>query len=380
MKRLLKRAIVGILILAFLIPNTGCVLQPKYIEVLAEESVFEGKYYYQRYDESQQEVYREIYQGLMDQQEMFFVHGTDSDETNEILFTVLYDFPEICWTEGEVISTGYELFSCVTVRPTYICSKEEKEKREKEIREEAEEIIATIPEGYSDYQKVKYIYEYVINSVEYVDEAPDNQNIYSALINKKTVCAGYAKETQYLLELAGIPCIYVLGDATNDDGTDAHAWNIVYCEGAYYHVDTTWGDPLYDEDEESAGQFEIVYDYLCCSDAEIKDTHEPEAKYEYPECISETLNYYRVNNMYYENAERNALLNAMKQTINVKGERTTFKFANQEVYTQAKDLIINQLLDTALGYLGRKYYLRETQCFYTEYDEDNVFVIDWEYK
>lgn len=383
MKRLLKRFVGCLLILVLLLPNTGCILEPNYIEVSAETSVFEGKFYYQRYDESEQLVYREIYQGLMDFEEKFLVHGTDSEETNAILFDVLNDFPEICWIDEEVTSTAYGLFSCVEVTPTYICTEEEKNQREKEIREEAETILANVPEEYSDYEKIKFVFEYVVNSVDYVEDAPDNQNLYSALINKKTVCAGYAKETQYLLELLGIPCIYVIGDATNEEGTDLHAWNIVSCDGIYYCVDTTWADPSKDEEKEDAdgdiGNIDIFYDYLCCSDADLKDTHKPDPTYGYPECIAGNLNYYRLNNMYYENVDSNALLNAMKQTINVKGEKTMFKFANQEVYAEAKDLIINKLLDSAMDHLLRRYRLRETQCFYTEYEDELIFLVDWEY-
>lgn len=382
MKHFFKKLVVSLLVLAFLVPNTGCIFKPDYIEVQVEESIFEGKYYYQRYDESKQQVYREIYQGIMDCEEEFVVHGTDGDETNEILFSVLYDFPEICWTEGTVESTAYGIFSFVKVCPTYVCTGEEKQEREKDIQEAGAAIIKNIPEGYSDYEKIKYIYEYVIDSVEYVDEAPDNQNIYSALINKKTVCAGYAKETQYLLELIGIPCIYVLGEATNDKGTESHAWNIVYCDGAYYCVDTTWGDPYYEKNEEvdpNVEKLEINYDYLCCSDTEIKDTHVANKTYTYPTCELDNLNYYRLNNMYYESADKTAMLNAMKQTINVKGDKTTFKFSNADVYAQGKELLESQLLDSALEYLGRKYRLRQTECFYTEYAEDNLLIVTWKY-
>ena len=63
----------------------------------------------------------------------------------------------------------------------------------------------------------KYIYEYLVNNVQYVEEAPDNQNIYSALVGKATVCAGYAKANQYLLNRMGIYCTYVIGTAALEE-------------------------------------------------------------------------------------------------------------------------------------------------------------------
>lgn len=367
--------VLSLLVFAF----NGCIFEPDYVEVQVDETLFEEQYYYENYTEEQKLTYREIYQGLVNQDVEFAVHGTDAEATNEILFTVLYDFPELFWTDGKVSSTGYEFPAHVLVKPTYVCSKEERASREKEVQTAAEQMIESIPEGYSDYQKIKYVYEYIVNQVAYVDEAPDNQNIYSAIVRKESVCAGYAKEMQYLLEQMGIPCIYVVGDATNDEGKEAHAWNIVRCDGEYYHVDATWGDPVFSEDDEYKEDVKIIYDYLCCSDVELEKTHEKSTEYKYPVCNSEALNYYRLNQMFYETADKQVLLNAMKQTINQKGESTTFKFASKELYDQATKVIINELLDTASQYLGRRYRLNYVQCFYREYTETNGFVIYWKY-
>ena len=64
-----------------------------------------------------------------------------------------------------------------------------------------------------------------------------NQSAYSALVLGKTVCAGYARAYQYLLQKLGIPCYYCTGYAGEN-----HAWNIVKLEDTYYNVDVTWSD------------------------------------------------------------------------------------------------------------------------------------------
>jgi hypothetical protein len=380
MKNIAKKIGISVVVLFGMLLFSGCIFSPEYVEVQVDEALFEEQYYYQQYTDEKKTVYREIYQGLLNQEPEFIVHGTDGEVTNEILFTVLYDFPELFWTDGEVTSTGYEFPAHVVVEPTYVCSKEERAKREQEVQGVAEQIIENIPQGYSEYEKIKYVYEYIVNQVAYVDEAPDNQNIYSSLVRKESVCAGYAKEMQYLLEQMEIPCIYVVGDATSDKGKEAHAWNIVLCNGAYYHVDATWGDPVFLADDTRKDDVKVIYDYLCCSDVGVEKTHEKSTTYEYPVCDSEELDYYRLNHMYYETADKQVLLNAMKQTINQKGASTTFKFANRELYDQASKVIIDELLDTASQYLGRRYRLNYVQCFYREYPENNRFMINWEYK
>ena len=82
--------------------------------------------------------------------------------------------------------------------------------------------------------------------MDYDESAPDNQNIYSIFVNRQSVCAGYSKATQYLLEQLGVFCTYVTGKTTEGGN---HAWNLVKCNGDYYYVDTTWGDPVFQQEE-----------------------------------------------------------------------------------------------------------------------------------
>ena len=76
---------------------------------------------------------------------------------------------------------------------------------------------------------------------------PDDQNIYSVFVNQRSVCAGYSKATQYLSGEAGR--LLYLCDRRKQEGNQSHAWNLVLCEGDYYYVDTTWGDPVFQSEE-----------------------------------------------------------------------------------------------------------------------------------
>jgi transglutaminase/protease-like cytokinesis protein 3 len=84
-----------------------------------------------------------------------------------------------------------------------------------------------------------------------------NQSVYSALVNGETVCAGYARAMQYLMQRLGIPCYYCTGYAGQN-----HAWNIVRLDDGYYNVDVTW-------DDTPGGE----YDYFNRTDAEYAGTH-----------------------------------------------------------------------------------------------------------
>lgn len=365
---------------------TGCIdfsifqSEPPYIEVTVLDEIFEGKFYYGQLKEDEKLVYREIYQGVTEHKKEICVHSMDGDLVNGLLHQVMFDYPEIFWTDGSGTSTTYD-DTYTVLEPTYVYSKEERDKKWAEIEQTVSQIISSVPANSGEYDKIKFAYEYLVNTADYVEEASDSQNLYSALVSKQTVCAGYAKANQYLLEQLGIRCIYITGTATSQGKEENHAWNMVQCNGNYYYVDVTWADPLFAAGEEQPVETtNLVYDYLCCSESTLAATHVKEDDFLYPECNLDDLNYYRLNNMYYETASQQQLLNVMYMSINGRQDRVMFKFANSDVYSQAKDLIINSLLTKATQHLGRRYGLSEVKCYYKEEPELNKFSIYWTYE
>lgn len=98
-----------------------------------------------------------------------------------------------------------------------------------------------------DYSNIKMIHDYLIQNIEYDSTLAEENiyNIYGALVNKKSVCEGYAKAFKYLADVLDIPCTIVTGIATNSKGnTESHAWNYVRLNGKWYAVDCTWDDPI----------------------------------------------------------------------------------------------------------------------------------------
>lgn len=347
---------------------------PVYQEITVADSVFEDKFYFDQLTEEEQLIYKELYQGVTAHAEDITVHCLDGQKAGLILHSVIYDFPEIFWTDGSSDMLTFE-DSHVVVQPTYTYSIEERETMQAEIDAEVNAILSQISEEVSEYDKIKYIYETLVRDVAYVDNAPDNQNIYSTFVRKETVCAGYAKANKYLLERLGVYCIYVLGNAAGE----SHAWNVVRCNGVMCYVDVTWADPLFSEDVLEVPE-EILYDYLCCSDTMLGTTHQADADYKYPECISDDWEYYHLNHMHYESAERQILLDAMYASINAKEDSTVFKFLDGNVYAQGRELLVNELIEKAAEHLCDRYGLRQVECTYGEYAELNRFVIYWKYE
>ena len=59
-----------------------------------------------------------------------------------------------------------------------------------------------------------------------------DQSAYSALVQGRSVCAGYARAFQYICQRLGIPAYYCAGSSGED-----HAWNIVKLGDGFYNVD-----------------------------------------------------------------------------------------------------------------------------------------------
>lgn len=349
-----------------------------YQEVIDAGADAERKYYYEQLSGEEQQVYLEIRQGVEEEKAEIYVHASDAVRTNEIFQYILKDYPEIFWCEGTTTSTSYEGKENYTIlEPVYLYTGEVRAQRQAEIEAAAEEILADISPEAGDYEKILYVYETLVNMVDYDLEAPDSQNIYSVFVNRRSVCAGYARATQYLLERLGVFCTYVTGMAKEQ----YHAWNLVLCEGDYYYVDTTWGDPVFQEQEEQAwyGQNYVSYDYLCCNDAELLKTHIPDSDIPLPACEKMDCNYYVRNGMYHEFYDSQEALQAMNDVIASGGNPVVFKYASAESYAEAKEDIFGNIIEKAARNLADWYGLSQVNYSYMDDEDLNKITIYWEY-
>lgn len=115
--------------------------------------------------------------------------------------------------------------------------------------DEMERIKAGVKVRYygEDNDKIRVVHDYLVGQTDY-DSTLSKENIYNiygALINKCTVCEGYARAFKYFMDDLGIPCVMVCGTAVNSDNvSEAHAWNYVKLNGKWYAMDVTWDDPV----------------------------------------------------------------------------------------------------------------------------------------
>lgn len=150
----------------------------------------------------------------------------------------------------KIVGTKYNVFIDAGNEDSYLAkgfySKEDVEKYENQIAQIKNQIISQVSEK-SNYQKIKMVHDYLIDSIDYENDLTKNNvyDIYGALVRKRCVCEGYAKAFQYLVNELGIENTIVIGTGTNSrNETESHAWNYVKLDGQWYAVDVTWDDPI----------------------------------------------------------------------------------------------------------------------------------------
>lgn len=318
--------------------------EPREQEITEEQAAF--LYGYQTLSADEQKIYRQLVKGLEDFQEEISLSPVSEDGVEKIFNRVMIDHPEYFWTEGSFqyyMETWPDGSAAdMKVMPNYLMEQEEAKQIQADIEAKAQEWLAGVNQETDTYEKIKYVYETLIRNVDYDANSANNQNIQSVFLEGRTVCMGYSKATQYLLNQMGIFCTLVTGTASDGtqqgDADTGHAWSLVKIGDEFYYVDTTWGNPGY-SDAQNVG-VDIFYSYLCCNEDTLAPTHRANDDLQLPMCRDDRYNYYKNKGCWYETYDRNQIYQVMLQNVSGEHHTTELRFASREAYEQAAEEMV----------------------------------------
>ena len=214
--------------------------------------------YYAMLEAEMQQIYSQIYANAMSLTPSFTPVATVSVSQLKTVFEAVYnDHPELFW-----LDTGYSCKylrsgRCAEITLKFNETADALEQARLAFQGAAGNIVAQARGLGSQAEMERYVHDALMGLVEYDVAAPMNQSAYSALVGGRSVCAGYARAFQYIMQELGVPCYYCTGYAGED-----HAWNIVKIDGVYQNVDVTWDDTE-----------EPTYNYFNKTDRELAATH-----------------------------------------------------------------------------------------------------------
>ena len=231
---------------------------------LGEELNFDALFYpyYQMLNDKSKDLYRQLYANVQDKNTVFKAVRNDINrsELNNAFEALICDHASIYW-----LVTGYRACfrpkgNCIEIDLEYNSTNSDFEKSHNNFKNSVSEILQSVQDQSSDYEKEKAAHKAIAAKNIYNLNAPLNQSAYSAMVNGETVCAGYSRAFQYIMQQCGIPCYYCEGYAG-----EAHAWNIIKLEDDFYNVDLTWDD--------TDGDKICNYEFFNKTDADFRKDH-----------------------------------------------------------------------------------------------------------
>ena len=234
-----------------------------------------------------QKIYDEVLSAVRERRTVT-VSTLDKDKLNQVYDCVTADYPELFYISGYTYTkhSVMDKLLSISFEGNYEMTARQQEDAQKIVDDYTARCFDDLPADADQYETAKYLFDYIVTHTDYDTAAEDNQTILSAMQNGRSVCSGYAKSFQFLLNKAGIPCTLVTGTACGSP----HAWNLVLLDGDYYFFDVTFGDASYlgsDVNRAVTG-----YEYFGVTSEETGRTHTADGRIPLPVCRAEADNYY----------------------------------------------------------------------------------------
>lgn len=160
--------------------------------------------------------------------------NTTPTESLNICLNLRNTEPEMWNVSNKVnIETKGNKTNKITV--TYDYNNSDKNKIQSEIDKNVAEIAIMANDLNSDYEKAKFVYDYLIDNYDY-DFTYSRLKEHELFRYGTGVCSAFSLAYKDILQELNIPCKIVVSQEMG------HQWNIIQLEGEWYNVDVAWGD------------------------------------------------------------------------------------------------------------------------------------------
>lgn len=334
----------------------------------------EKGYFYNQLGSDDKGKYEAIYQMLASRTDVDYP-GNDPNEMGKMFNFVMGDHPEIFYANF-LSSTSNSGVTSSHISGKYHYSESQIADLSAKLDKAVQECISGVPAGADDFEKAKYVYDYLINHVKYNHKtlkklnsgsAPSyekrGQTAVNALVEGDAVCAGYARAYQLVMQELGYTCAYIVGDLKKEEGS--HAWCLLQLGGDYYYVDPTWGDHDANVSNKDVRSWDWSnYGYLCTTTNVMRRSRSFESWQPLPDCTATKNNYYVKKKRLLAKADSAKVVKWGNKALSKGQTHFQFRCKKKAVYQS----MINQLKD-GVPFNGYPQY------YYQYYDDSYVIEV-----
>ncbi len=319
----------------FLKPNTFT----DYVICSSGDDTGYYRHCYEELNENEKKIYNIILSEIQSSPKKIEIPSLkEGDDLNKIFRALSFDNPDLfnLGLNCNVFQSGYKIYFSTE----YNMENDQYQAQLQEAKSIAQVIIDEASQYATDYDKEKYVHDYLINHTTYTDvnDSPNANTIYGCLVEGKASCEGYSRTFQYILNNLNIDNRLITGEgATDGVNYIPHMWNFVTIEDRQYFVDVTWDDP-----EGSTNIIRHTYFNVTTRDILLKHRNLEQAV---PMVTDNVYNYFIKEDCYsnvgsgnvFETTVSNAVFTAL-----YKNEKSIeLRFPSGAVMNQAKNALFN---------------------------------------
>ena len=339
-----------------------------------------SEYFLDYLSAAEQKVYHQLYKGIYDFQESIPIENNvlKQDDVGDFIVLFTSANPYVNYIGGSYTISQNKKGYVTAVNVEDSMSKQEAEAQRAALDKRIDEILSDITWTMTDYEKVKYLHDSIVQNCTYDDKAEQPYSAYGCLVQGKCVCEGYTKAMLALCDRAGINAIPVVGQAGETGEGQGHIWNKVMIDDRWYNFDVTWDDPVCDISDRY-----VRYDYFGLDDEQFERNHQPDKNryMYYPGANSTRADYYVVNGLVCDDGREADT--TMKKAVDIAIKRNEgyarIKCTDKDAYVHAYEKLFSTddgtshmfgLLNEVFGETGR-----DAAVSYSIIKNDEVYTI-----
>ena len=191
-------------------------------------------YYRNKLDENDRAIYDVLVNKWMHFENNVKI-GMPHSDVSTILEAIHFDYPLLFYINYYHMSYTQSALG-VQVHENYLFEKEEAKELLKFCEQWGRYIVKHKPQNIGDTEMALWLHDVILNNVSYGEgKGSRSHNIVGVIHDHLAVCEGIAMTYKFLCDLAGIPCIYIVGTLNEQ----AHGWNMVWINNESAFVDVT---------------------------------------------------------------------------------------------------------------------------------------------